>query len=127
MLMDATWPCGERTKQKPRSFGCTTIKKVKMSRLGRIPKRVVLFSYLMILIAAYPTGAAENQSQTVRVKIGTILANNQSDEIDPKLNAMKNQLKVMKYRSYRLLKEETQSVPWQGNAAFDIPGGRSLV
>jgi hypothetical protein len=55
------------------------------------------------------------------------LANNQSDEIDPKLNAMKNQLKVMKYRSYRLLKEETQSVPWQGNAAFDIPGGRSLV
>jgi hypothetical protein len=98
-----------------------------MSRLGRIPKRVVLFSYLIIFIAAYPTGAAENQLQTVRVKIGTILANNQSDEIDSKLNAMKNQLKVMKYRSYRLLKEETQSVPWQGNAAFDIPGGRSLV
>jgi hypothetical protein len=98
-----------------------------MSRLGRMPKRVLLFSYLMILIAAYPTGAAENQSQTVRVKIGTILANNQNDEIDPKLNAMKNQLKVMKYRSYRLLKEETQNVPWQGNAAFDIPGGRSLV
>src|SRR4029077_6365750 len=41
--------------------------------------------------------------------------------------AMKNQLKVMKYRSYRLLKEETQNVPWQGNAAFDIPGGRSLL
>jgi hypothetical protein len=99
-----------------------------MSRLGRIPKRVLLFSYLIIiLIAAYPTEAAENPSQTVRVKIGTILANNQSDEIDPKLNAMKNQLKVMKYRSYRLLKEETQNVPWQGNAAFDIPGGRSLV
>jgi hypothetical protein len=99
-----------------------------MSRLGRIPKRVLLFSYLIIiLIAAYPTGAAESPSQTVRVKIGTILANNQSDEIDPKLNAMRNQLKVMKYRSYRLLKEETQNVPWQGNAAFDIPGGRSLV
>jgi hypothetical protein len=79
------------------------------------------------LLAAYPTGAAENQSQTVRVKIGTILASNQNDEIDPKLNAMKNQLKVMKYRSYRLLKEETQNVPWQANAAFDIPGGRSLV
>jgi hypothetical protein len=98
-----------------------------MSRLGRIPKRVLLFSYLMIALAAPPTGAAENQSQAVRVKIGTILASNQNDEIDPKLNAMKNQLKVMKYRSYRLLKEETQDVPWQGNAAFDIPGGRSLV
>ena len=98
-----------------------------MSRLGRMPKRVLLFSYLMIALAAPPTGAAENQSQAVRVKIGTILASNQNDEIDPKLNAMKNQLKVMKYRSYRLLKEETQDVPWQGNAAFDIPGGRSLV
>jgi hypothetical protein len=81
----------------------------------------------VIAVAAHAAGAAENQSQTVRVKIGTILANNQNDEIDPKLNAMKNQLKVMKYRSYRLLKEETQNVPWQGNAAFDIPGGRSLV
>jgi hypothetical protein len=99
-----------------------------MSRLRRIPKRVLLFNYLIvILVAADPTGAAENPSQTVRVKIGTILANNQNDEIDPKLNAVKNQLKVMKYRSYRLLKEETQNVPWQGNAAFDIPGGRSLV
>jgi hypothetical protein len=98
-----------------------------MSRLGRIPKRALLFSYLIILIGRYPAGAAENQSQTVRVKIGTILANNQNDEIDPKLNVMKNQLKVMKYRSYRLLKEETQNVPWQRSAAFDIPGGRSLV
>jgi hypothetical protein len=98
-----------------------------MSRLGRIPKRALLFSYLIILIGRYPAGAAENQSQTVRVKIGTILANNQNDEIDPKLNVMKNQLKVMKYRSYRLLKEETQNVPWQSSAAFDIPGGRSLV
>jgi hypothetical protein len=99
-----------------------------MSRLRRIPKRVLLFNYLIIiLVAADPTGAAENPSQTVRVKIGTILANNQNDEIDPKLNAVKNQLKVMKYRSYRLLKEEIQNVPWQGNAAFDVPGGRSLV
>jgi hypothetical protein len=51
----------------------------------------------------------------------------QRDEVDQRLSAMKNQLKVMKYRSYRLLKEETQNVSWQGNAAFDIPGGRSLL
>jgi hypothetical protein len=79
------------------------------------------------LATASPTNAAESYSQAVRVKIGTILANNQSDEIDPKLNAVKNQLKVMKYRSYRLLKEETQDVPWRANAAFDIPGGRLLT
>jgi hypothetical protein len=97
-----------------------------MTLLGRMLKQALLFS-LIYLIAAFSVNGAENKSQTVRVKIGTILANNQSDDIDPKLNAIRNQLKVMKYRSYRLLKEETQSVPWQGNAAFDIPGGRSLI
>lgn len=98
-----------------------------MSPLRRLLKRALLFSWLIYLAAACPVNSAENNSQTVRVKIGTILASNQSDEIDPKLNTVKNQLKVMKYRSYRLLKEETQNVAWQGNAVFDIPGGRSLV
>jgi hypothetical protein len=89
-------------------------------------KRALLFSSLICLATAYVVEAAEN-AQIVRVKIGTILASNQSDEMDPKLSAMKNQLKVMKYRSYRLLKEETQNVAWQGNAVFEIPGGRSLT
>jgi hypothetical protein len=98
-----------------------------MKLLRRILKRAILFSCVLHLGTAYATNAAESNSQAVRVKIGTILANNQSDEIDPKLNAMKNQLKVMKYRSYRLLKEEIQSVSWLANAAFDIPGGRLLT
>jgi len=97
-----------------------------MILLGRILKQALLFS-VIFLVMGFSANCAENNSQTVRVRIGTILATNQSDEIDPRLNAMKNQLKVMKYRSYRLLKEETQNVPWQGNAAFDIPGGRSLL
>src|SRR5262245_20340774 len=126
--MDGTLPCCVRTKQKQLSFGCIRIKKVKMSLPGRMLKRTLLFSCCLIcLIAVHSANAAENSSQTVRVKIGTILATNQGDEIDPKLSTMKNQLKVMKYRSYRLLKEETQNVPWQGNAIFEIPGGRSLV
>ena len=98
-----------------------------MSPLERILKTAILFSFAIYLAEAYAVNAADNNSQTVRVKIGTILANNESDDIDPKLKAMRNQLKVMKYRSYRLLKEETQDVAWQGNAVFDIPGGRSLV
>lgn len=97
-----------------------------MSLLGRMLKRALLFSSLICLATAYVVEAAEN-AQIVRVKIGTILASNQSDEMDPKLSAVKNQLKVMKYRSYRLLKEETQNVAWQGNAVFEIPGGRSLT
>jgi len=93
---------------------------------GRILKQILLSS-LISWVAVSPVNGAENNSQTVRVKIGTILATNQNDEIDPRLNAMKDQLKVMKYRSYRLLKEETKNVSWQGNAAFDIPGGRSVL
>ena len=98
-----------------------------MSLLKRILKTAILFSCVIYLAVAYSVNAADNNSQMVHVKIGTILANNQSDDIDPKLKTMRNQLKVMKYRSYRLLKEETQNVAWQGNAVFDIPGGRSLV
>jgi hypothetical protein len=98
-----------------------------MSLRGRMLKRALLFSYLICLAVAHSTNAAESSSQIVRVKIGTILAKNDTDEIDPKLRKMRNQLKVMKYRSYRLLKEETQNVAWQINAVFDIPGGRSLV
>jgi len=98
-----------------------------MNLRGRILTRALLFSCLTFFPAAHSLKAADSSSQAVRVKIGTILANNQSDEFDPKLNTMKNQLKVMKYRSYRLLKEDVQNVPWQGNASFDIPGGRLLV
>ena len=63
----------------------------------------------------------------VQLKIGTILASNQSDEFDARLKPMEKQLKVMKYRSYRLLKEDSQSVPWNDNATFEIPGGRLLA
>jgi hypothetical protein len=63
----------------------------------------------------------------VQVTIGTILVSNQNDEFDPKLKNMEKQLRVLKYRSYRLLKDETQTVPWRGDKSFDIPGGRSLT
>jgi hypothetical protein len=80
-----------------------------------------------LFLSAAVLAAAEKGQQEVDLKIGTILASNQNDDFDPKLSKMKNQLEVIKYRSYRLIKEETQKVVWKANAAFDIPGGRSLV
>jgi hypothetical protein len=71
--------------------------------------------------------SAEANAQAVQIKIGTILATNESDDFDARLKPLQKQLKLMKYRSYRLLKEETQSAQWEGSAGFDIPGGRSLV
>ena len=97
-----------------------------MKLLTKLPSRVLLFSWLT-LVAAGTLGAAEKQPQTVQVSIGTILASNQSDEFDAKLKGMEGQLKVLKYRSYRLLKNESQSVPWRGEKVFEIPGGRTLT
>lgn len=89
-------------------------------------RRVHLFSILCCFVSAL-VGAAEINSQIVQVKIGAILASNQGEEFDARLKPLEKQLKLMKYRSYRLLKEESQKVQRKGNATFDIPGGRSLV
>jgi hypothetical protein len=95
-----------------------------MTLLRNLLKASLLSS--LLLLAVYAEGA-ENGSKPVQVKIGTILASNESDQFDARLKPMERQLKVMKYRSYRLLKEDSQSVPWNDNATFEIPGGRSLA
>jgi len=89
-------------------------------------KQGLLFSSLTFFVAAY-LRAAENSPQTVSVKIETILASNQSGEFDSRLKALEKQLRVLKYRSYRLLNEESKNVPSQGSASFEIPDGRSLI
>jgi hypothetical protein len=94
-----------------------------MRRPNHLP--ALLFSFIFGL-ATYTT-AADNTPQSVHVTIGTILASNQSDGFDAKLKGMENQLKVLKYRSYRSLRTDSQNVPWQGKGVFDIPGGRSLT
>jgi hypothetical protein len=97
-----------------------------MNHLTKRLIRDLLFSIFSAWAVTY-LHAAENSPQAIQVKIETILASNQSDEFDPRLKALEKQLKVLKYRSYRLLKEESQTVPSHGSASFEIPGGRSLI
>lgn len=97
-----------------------------MKLLMKLPRRALLFSWLSV-VAVGMLGAAEKPAQFVQVSIGTILASNQNDEFDAKLKGMETQLKVLKYKSYRLLKNESQSVPWRGEKVFEIPGGRTLT
>jgi hypothetical protein len=97
-----------------------------MKLLKKLPRRVLLFSCLSLVVAGR-LGAAEKQPQSVQVSIGTILASNQSDDFDVRLKGMEGQLKVLKYRSYRLLKQDSQDVPWRGAKVFEIPGDRSLT
>lgn len=87
---------------------------------------VLLFSLAFVSITS-SLHAAETAPQSVQVTIRSILAGDTSDEFDPKLKGLEQQLKPLKHRSYRALKDETQTVPWQGNKVFEIPGGRSLT
>ena len=91
------------------------------------PLRLTLLFSLWLLLLSGSIDAAEKGQQGVQLNIGTILASNESDDFDAKLSKMNNQLEVIKYSSYRLIKEESQKAPWNGNAAFEIPGGRTLT
>jgi hypothetical protein len=93
-----------------------------------LSQATLLFSLCAILGSA-PAGAAEAEKspQGVLLKIGAILATNQADCLDSQLSKMKQQLEVIKYRCYRLIREESQKGSWQGNTVFEIPGGRTLV
>ena len=85
-----------------------------------------LFSLALALLAA-PLGAAEQPAQPVQIKIGTIMATNQAECLDSQLAKLKQQLEVVKYRCYRLMREDAQRVNWQANSSFEIIGGRSLL
>lgn len=97
-----------------------------MNLLRSLVRTTVLFSAGLALSLPYLHGAEKGQ-QTVQLSIGTILASNESDNFDPRLSKLKSQLEVIKYRSYRLMREDVQKSTWQSSATFDIPGGRSLI
>lgn len=96
-----------------------------MRRLRKLLAPVLLSSLYALGING--AGAAEKTPESVHVTIRTILAANKGDEFDPKLKGMEQQLKTLKYRSYRSLKDDDQDVSWRGTGSFDIPGGRLLI
>jgi hypothetical protein len=89
--------------------------------------KALLFNFFLWSSAALSLEAAQTTFQTVQITIKTLSASNQGNEFDARLAPLEKQLKALNYRSYRLLKEETQTARWQGNANFEIPGGRLLA
>jgi hypothetical protein len=89
--------------------------------------KALLFNFFLWSSAALSLEAAQRSFQTVQITIKTLSASNQGNEFDARLAPLEKQLKALNYRSYRLLKEETQTARWQGNANFEIPGGRLLA
>ena len=97
---------------------------MKLAKIA--PSLALLFSLSLIALWG-AAGAAEKNPQSVQVTIRSILAQNKNDEFDAKLKGMEQQLKSLKYRSYRSLKDDSKSVAWHGTQSFDIPGGRTLT
>jgi hypothetical protein len=101
-----------------------------MSPLKTLAAATILFNLGFMLLEGF-AGAVESSAGKgaggVRVTVSTILASNQEDAFDPKLASLSKRLKVFKYRSYRLLRENTQQVRLKEQATFEIPGGRSLT
>lgn len=96
-------------------------------KLRTTRRNLVLLSSLLLVVLVGWGRAAEKNPQSVQVTIRSILAANKSDDFDAKLKGMESQLKSLKYRSYRSLKDESKLVPWRGTQAFEIPGGRVLT
>jgi hypothetical protein len=92
----------------------------------KLTTKVLLFS-LALCAASLIADAADVSFRSVQITIKTIGASKQGSEFDPRLAPLEKQLRALNYRSYRLLKDETQTAPWQGNANFEIPGGRVLT
>ena len=93
----------------------------------KLTTKVLLFNFFLCWAAALTLEAAEKSFQSVQITIKTISASKKGNEFDAQLAPLEKQLKALNYRSYRLLKEETKTAPWQGNANFEIPGGRLLT
>ncbi len=89
--------------------------------------KALLFNFCLWWVAMPGPEAAEKSFQSVEITIKTISASKQGNEFDPRLAPLEKQLKALNYRSYRLLKQETQTAGWQGIANFEIPGERMLT
>jgi hypothetical protein len=80
------------------------------------------------LLAAGPMTPSPGDDGAIEVHIGAVLASNADHEFDPRLVALRRQLRTLfPYSSYRLVKEERQRVAAGGRVGFDIPGGRYLL
>lgn len=89
--------------------------------------KALLFSFFLCWAVALSLEAADKSFQSVQITIKSIGASKQGNDFDARLAPLEKQLKALNYRSYRLLKDETQTARWQGNANFEIPGGRLLT
>lgn len=90
-----------------------------------------LVSVLGLPLAASAQSLAPQTTATlaaVEVTVGAIIANNSSDWLDHRVTAMHPRFPTLfPYSSFRLVREERQSVPWGGAVRLEVSGDRYVV
>jgi hypothetical protein len=96
---------------------------MKAAKRRRKARLLCNLSLALLIAAAAEAHAGE---AGVQLRIETIRATNESCEFDPRLSRLKAQLEAFKYRCYRLVREDSQTLGWKREGSFEIPGGRLL-
>lgn len=78
------------------------------------------------MLAAAPSTAVAQPVNGVAVEVVTVLASNIDSVVDPRLRTHQSYFGTFPYSSYRLLRKQTQYVPWGGRARFNLPGRGEL-
>jgi hypothetical protein len=81
---------------------------------------------LWCLAYAFLRTTAVFAGEMVELRIETVLATNTTPYFDDRLDDIRRQLAVFRYKSYRLVQEERRRVGWGTQADFSLPGGRTL-
>jgi hypothetical protein len=90
-----------------------------------------VFAALAVLAAeGSPDAGVPPQSSRVRITVRAIAATAGAEQIDPKLAPIARNLaefaKDFRWRSFRLLSEETFDLAFQSAAQMELPGSRSV-
>ncbi len=82
--------------------------------------------FLSCIVSALLGVSLAFAGETVELRIETVLASNASPYFDRRLEDIRRQLGVFRYKSYRLVQEERRRVGWGSQVDFSLPGGRIL-
>ena len=79
---------------------------------------------------AHLSSAPPPGDQRVRITVRAIAASNDGDGLDPRLAAIAGHLKSFgeqfRFKSYKLLQEQSFDLDWKSPAQLELPGSRSL-
>ena len=83
------------------------------------------------LTASGVAAAADDKGQStinsmVQVRVWSVHATNQNNEMDPRLGRLAKHLSSLKYKGFELLRKDAASISVKGAKKFDVAGDKSV-